>query len=174
MKIISISFSFLLFICSLFYIFDIGFNTTISLPKGIYIKSNEEIKHGSLVKFCLQDTEHTEFIEVAQEFLSNGMCENNLKPLLKIVAGMPHDYVEIKEKGIYITPKDKEIACFWECEIKETDSQGKKLPKSLLKTGIIPENKILVLTPHKDSFDSRYYGLVDINSTSHFIDIFTF
>jgi len=43
------------------------------------------------------------------------------------------------------------------------DSQGRELPESLLENGIIPKGKALVLTKHVGSFDSRYYGLVNIH-----------
>jgi type IV secretory pathway protease TraF len=54
------------------------------------------------------------------------------------------------------------------------DSNGRGLPHEL-RSGIIPEGKALLLsTHHKDSFDGRYFGLVDARALHKVIPVFTF
>lgn len=153
------------------WILDIGINVTPSLPKGLYMGVNERPVHGDIVKFCLQDEE---FIKIAHEneYVGVGICDSNLRPLLKIVAGMAGDTICIKENGIYVTQKGTNIACVWALPRKE-DSQGRAI-KSRLESGVIAENKVFVLTTHEGSFDSRYFGLIDINTVSKAVNLITF
>ena len=149
----------------------IGINVTPSLPKGIYMSVNELPVHGDIVKFCLQDKE---FIKIAHdnEYIGAGVCDSNLRPLLKLVAGMPGDTICIEENGIYVTPKGKNIACVWALPRKE-DSQGRAI-NSQLESGVIAENKVLVLTTYSGSFDSRYFGLININTVSKAVNLLSF
>lgn len=153
------------------WLFNIGFNLTPSLPRGIYMTVNEDPKHNDIVNFCLEDNY---FISVSRNtgYVGNGLCKSNLQPLLKRVAGMAGDTVSIQDDGIYVTRKNKNIACVWDLP-KKFDSKGRPMI-SVLESGVIPKNKMLVLTTHKGSFDSRYFGLIDSNTASKTIPLFTF
>ena len=152
---------FVLFVSLTFLALDIGVNFTPSMPKGLYMVIDKEIERNDIVKFCLKDTT---FINAAKEnkFLNQGSCSTDLQPLLKIVAGVEGDRIVIRSTGIEVYYANQEIACFWNGIAKRQDSQGRELPESLLENGIIPKGKALVLTKHEGSFDSRYYGLVNI------------
>jgi len=43
---------------------------------------------------------------------------------------------------------------------KTHDSKGKKV-KNFTYNGIIPKDKVFMYAPHKDSYDSRYWGFLD-------------
>lgn len=130
------------------------FNPTPSLPKGIYRLTPGEPIKGDLVSFCLQG----EFADLAKErgYLQVGSCENDLRPLLKRLAGLPGDYIE-----------DGSLA------VRSVDSQGRPMP-SVLTPGVIPSGMALVLADHEGSFDSRYFGFVPLKNLQRVEPVFVF
>ena len=151
----SIALSFcILFGVSTFYSF--GFNITSSMEKGFYYQAiNQNIlQYNDIIAFELDE-------ETAKKVHANQYISDNTK-LLKLVAGLAGDKVEIIENQICVTPQGKKIACVWG-KIKEKDKYGNNTV-TLLNNCIIPKNKCLALTSHEGSFDSRYFGLVDIST----------
>lgn len=130
------------------------FNPTPSLPKGVYRIASDEPEKGDLVSFCLQG----EFAELAKErgYLQAGSCPNGLRPLLKRLAGLPGDYVEASSLAVRVV-----------------DSQGRRMP-SVFASGVIPSGMALVLADHEGSFDSRYFGLVPLDSLQRVEPLFLF
>lgn len=126
------------------------FNPTPSLPKGVYriVPASDfgqgDLAKGDFVSFCLQG----EFSDLANErgYIQAGSCAGGLRPLLKRLAGLPGDYIEA---GSLV--------------VRSVDSQGRPMP-SVLASGIIPSGMALVLADHEGSFDSRYFGLVPLDS----------
>lgn len=162
MKKLSIGMSFIasfwviLFGFSRFYSF--GFNTTSSMEKGFYYQTLDQdtLNYGDIISFRLSE-------ETAEKVHAERYVSPHQK-LLKFVAGLPGDKVDIIENQICVTPKGKSIACVWG-EIKEKDKDGNNTV-SLLQPCIIPQNKVLAMTAHRGSFDSRYFGLVDISTVT--------
>ncbi len=152
--------------------YEIGINTTPSLERGIYYISNENIKRNDIIKFCLEDEEFSNIAHKNGYLDESYLCENGLQPLLKQVAGLAGDKVEVSAKGIFVTPKGKDIACTW-YPPQTSDTKGRPL-FSKLESGEIPKGKVLALTTYKNGFDSRYFGLIDIKSTSKANNLLTF
>jgi len=118
-------------------------NLTPSLPKGIYALCPGTPGKGDYVVFCLEGA----FADLARErgYLQSGSCPSGLRPLLKKVAGLPGDTI----------PGD--------LFVRSADSLGRSVP-SILPKGSIPPGMALVLADHPGSFDSRYFGLVPLES----------
>lgn len=129
-------------------------NPTPSLPKGVYRIVPGAPAKGDLVSFCLRG----EFAELARErgYLQAGSCESGLRPLLKRLAGTPGDYIDA---GSLV--------------IRTVDSHGRPMP-SALRSGVIPSGMALVLADHEGSFDSRYFGLVQLESLQRVEPVFVF
>ncbi|MDL2210246.1 conjugative transfer signal peptidase TraF [Desulfovibrio sp. OttesenSCG-928-O18] len=137
------------------YASGLRFNPTPSLPKGVYrIAPGQDLARGDFVSFCL----HGEFGNLAKErdYLQAGSCENGLRPLLKRLAGLPGDYIDAAS-----------------LTIRMADSQGRPMP-SILASGVIPSGMALVLSEHEGSFDSRYFGLVPLESLQRVEPLFLF
>jgi conjugative transfer signal peptidase TraF len=117
-------------------------NLTPSLPQGVYRLCPDTPGKGDFAAFCLEG----EFAELARErgYLLAGSCPSGLRPLLKRVAGLPGDAIPA-------------------LAVRSTDSQGRALP-SVLPQGVIPSGMALVLADHPGSYDSRYFGLVPLES----------
>ncbi len=128
------------------------FNPTPSLPKGLYRVVPGVPEKNDLVSFCLEG----EFADLALErgYLEPGSCPSGLRPLLKRLAGLPGDFVD--------------PSAF---PIRSMDSQGRAMP-SALSAGAIPSGMALVLAYHDGSFDSRYFGLVPLDSLQRVEPVF--
>ncbi len=152
---------------------DFGVNITPSLPKGLYIGSDDTVQRGDIVTYCL-DIE--EFVELAQErhYLGQGshLCPFGLRPLLKRVAGTAGDSVSIKDTKIYVTHSHTTAYTVWP-SARSYDVKGRPLA-SVLQEGVIPHGKALLLTSYAGGFDSRYFGLVETTSLRKFKPFLTF
>ncbi|MGD9950249.1 MAG: conjugative transfer signal peptidase TraF [Desulfobulbus sp.] len=163
---ISLCVSFLGFVC-----WQLGFrvNLTPSLPMGLYRLTGGPLHRGQIVAFCLDDPE---FVQLARErgYLTAGSCPSGLRPLLKVINGLPGDSVQ--QCGDMIMVNDHVLE---HTKILGRDSQGRTMPSSNLLPGIIPAGKALLLSQHHDgSFDSRYFGLVPIVSLRPVEPVITF
>lgn len=152
-------------------VWQLGFrvNLTPSLPIGLYQLASGPLYRGQIVAFCLDDPE---FIQLAQErgYLAAGYCRSGLRPLLKVINGLPGDKICYLDGRIMVNNHVLEHA-----KILGRDSQGRAMPPSHLLPGIIPAGKALLLSQHHDgSFDSRYFGLVPIVSLRPVEPVITF
>ncbi len=118
-------------------------NVTASLPRGLYQISAGSPGKGEYATFCLSG----EFAELARErgYVLAGSCPSGLRPLLKHVAALPGDVVNVAA-----------------LLLRAKDSQGRPLP-SVLQNGPVPAGMALLLADHPGSFDGRYFGLVPLD-----------
>jgi conjugative transfer signal peptidase TraF len=128
-------------------------NLTPSLPKGMYALCPGTPGKGDFVNFCLEG----EFADLARErgYLEAGSCPSGLRPLLKMLAGLPGDAIP---GNLFIHTRD---------------SKGRAMPTALPE-GIIPSGMALVLADHPGSFDGRYFGLVPLDALQRAKPIFLF
>ena len=129
-------------------------NPTPSLPKGIYRISPGTPGKGDLVTFCLDGG----YAALARErgYLETGSCPSGLRPLLKRLVGLPGAHIEA---GSLV--------------VRAVDSQGRPMPSVPL-PGVTPPGTALVLADHPGSFDSRYFGLVPLDSLQRVEPVFLF
>lgn len=129
-------------------------NVTASMPIGLYRFVRTEINVKDDVLLC--PPEKAGSFAVSRKYLLKGSCPGGSVPLLKQVAAIPGDVVEVDEEGIYVNgillPKTKPL---------KTDSFGREMPKLDLKKKL-QKNECLVVS-HNDEkgYDSRYFGIVD-------------
>ena len=145
-------------------------NVTPSLPKGIYQISAESPARGDIVSFCISG--HAADLAREREYLQAGSCPNGLRPLMKYLAGVPGDWVDVTADGILSGP-DGGIRGLWAALPQEEDRKGRLLFSSPFQ-GQIPDGQALVLTSHKGGYDSRYFGLVPFDSLKKMTPVYTF
>lgn len=128
-------------------------NVTASVPRGLYLLCPGTPGRGEYAAFCLSG----EFAALAKErgYLQAGSCPSGLRPLLKRVAALPGDVVNVSA-----------------LTLRATDSQGRPLP-SILHSGPVPAGMALLLADHPGSFDGRYFGLVPLDSLQRVRPLFT-
>ena len=145
-------------------------NPTPSLPVGLYRLAAGTPQRGEPVAICLSGP----FADLAAErgYLKPGSCPSGLRPLLKRLAGLPGDLIQVDRDGIRVTPAGSPVACLWlESRIKTVDRHGRPVV-SALTSGVIPAGSALVLGEHPGSFDSRYFGLVPLDSLRRTVPVF--
>lgn len=157
----------ILSVCSLtlaalgfFWIIGLRINATASMPRGIYRLAPGAPERGDLVSACLEDGSFAA-LALEREYLRPGSCPNGLEPLLKRVAGMPGDHIEVGQDGIAINGR------LWpQSRVVARDSHGRPMPEAEnFGSQTIPGGLALVLSDrHPGGFDSRYFGLVPMAS----------
>lgn len=132
---------------------NLRFNPTPSLPQGLYQLAPDAPAKGDYVAFCLDGA----YAELAAErgYVQSGSCPSGLRPLLKRLTGLPGDLVDLSA-----------------LRIRSEDSKGRPLP-SILENGVIPQGMALVLADHPGSFDSRYFGLIRLDSLQKVAPVLT-
>jgi len=139
-----------------FWVAGFRINVTPSLPLGIYRLAGPPTVGGPAF-FCL---ESDEYIRLAEErgYAGAGFCPGGLRPLGKEVYGLPGDRIGFDHGLIVVNGQTLPGST-----AKDKDRQGRAMPASLLRPGIIPRGKALMLSlHHSGSFDSRYFGLVPL------------
>jgi conjugative transfer signal peptidase TraF len=133
--------------------------TSHSLPWGIYRRTHEPIGRGVLVHVCLPE-------DIAQyaferEYLSAGLCPGLYQEILKPVAAIAGDEVEISAAGVTVNgvrvPRTP---------VYPTDSRGRlhtvRIPEGRY---IVPAGQVFVLSNfHPRSWDSRYFGFLSLSA----------
>lgn len=136
-------------------------NVTPSEPQGLYLtRPGQTIERGDLVSFCLGAANPYAALARERRYLGRGTCPvTGLRPLLKTVAGLPGDVVEVGAGGIYVNGQ-----LLPQSRRPSRDSHGRSMPPSLLKSGVIPTGQALVMSLARLGFDSRHFGLVPLGS----------
>ncbi len=77
-------------------------NFTSSMPPGLYLLEAQQPQKSELASFCLPIT--NPFFDVAGErhYLAAGLCLSGRQALLKRLAGVPGDRVEINDDGLIL------------------------------------------------------------------------
>jgi conjugative transfer signal peptidase TraF len=132
--------------------------TTHSLPWGIYRRTQEPIARGRLVHFCLPD--HLARYALEREYIGAGFCPGAAQELVKSVAAVAGDEVEITAAGVSVNG-----ALIPHTPVYAADSCGRShqlwRPEGRF---IVPAGQVFVLsTFHPRSWDSRYFGSLPLS-----------
>ncbi len=122
---------------SIFYYFGLLINNTYSMPLGIYQikKEDQYISKNDLVVFNIPQME---------------------EKLLKKVVATKNDLVVVNETGVYVNGTLLENS-----KIFSFDTKGNPLKRAELNK-ILNENEIFAMGEHIRSYDSRYFGIINI------------
>ncbi|GAB3645111.1 conjugative transfer signal peptidase TraF [Ramlibacter alkalitolerans] len=135
--------------------------TTNSVPGVVYVRSFEPLARGTFVSFC-PDLANPVLAAIKQRgHIEPGTCGPSM-PFIKQVAALPGDHVELSAKGLSVNgdllPKTA---------VLDTDRQGNPLPRIPFGAYVVaPGQAWVIATNHPRSFDSRYYGPVQLRSLS--------
>jgi conjugative transfer signal peptidase TraF len=141
----------------------LGMNLTDSMPVGIYhlVAADRAPVKGDIVKLCPPAAVAAEANERA--YLPHGPCPGNTIPLLKIVAAVPGDVVDVSRARVaingYALPGSAQ---------QERDKAGRELGRYPAGRYRLAGGVIWLWTPNPRSWDSRYFGPVPAASVSGF------
>ena len=132
-------------------------NVSSSLPVGIYLikKDDGKPKKGDLVLSCIPKLYANFAFE--RGYLTSGKCNNKIAPVGKYVAATAGDSVETTPEGIYI---NKKLIKNSQAQVK--DANGREMFRQNINR-VLQANEILLLNEKENSFDGRYFGIIDTN-----------
>lgn len=157
-RFVIVLFSIFLLMAILCFALSLRFNTTSSMPIGIYQVDKKTVSHlsrGDLVEVCLPD--HIAKFAFERNYLSVGRCANGIEPVIKQVVGIQGDAVNVQQNGVSINQK-----LFPHSQLFSKDRQGRPLFSMLKGQFILKPNQVFLYgTNDVYSFDSRYFGAID-------------
>ena len=142
------------------YLLGYRVNISESYPRGIYKSiSKTTLNYGDFVMFCPKNSLLMQNA-FKRGYVLKGICKGGFYPLLKKVAALEGDRVEVK-KYVYINgikqPKSR---------LHQYDPKGNPLPRTMDNNITVPKGYMFLLSDyHELSFDSRYLGLIEQNAT---------
>jgi conjugative transfer signal peptidase TraF len=128
-------------------------NLTPSEPLGLWriMALQRPVEVGDLVFICPPVT--ASFEEARHRgYVRRGLCPGGFAPLIKTVAALPGQHVEI---GANVTVDGIPLAS---SIVRASDGQGR--PITPFKTGIVPLRNLFLHSSFASSYDSRYFGPV--------------
>lgn len=130
-------------------------NTSSSLPYGLYYSKNidNNFKKGDLVLSCLP----SKYANLARtrNYVNMGICNFNTAPVGKHIVAIEGDHVKISNEGVYINGNYIQNSL-----PRILDNKGQNL-NAFLFDGKLKEDEILLMNNKEESFDSRYFGIVN-------------
>ena len=129
-------------------------NTTASVPEGLYWTIKAPIATGAYVLVCPTDTR---IDQMARErtYISTGPCPGNYERMIKRIGGMSGDVIAVRAEGVYVN--NQLIA---DSAPMPHDPAGRKLPMIIGASFALGTHQLLLMGDNPLSFDSRYYGAV--------------
>lgn len=121
--------------------YKIGFNTTESLDGWVYLVEKTKLPQRG---------------DVVAVYRPAGVDSTRLD-FLKILAGLPGDQIEIRERKFFINGQ-------FVGEAKEHSMTGESLEMS--QSGMLAHDEYFIWTNHKDSLDSRYKKVGRVSSNT--------
>lgn len=129
------------------------YNQSPSLPKGIYLRVRTKIKRGSIVGACIDGP----FAKLALKrgYLDSGNCSSGVRPVIKYVAAVPGDSLEILPEGVLVNGESLPNTA-----VLFQDQKGRPIPNQIGRHIVQPGEYWLIANHYPGSFDSRYFGPV--------------
>ena len=132
------------------------YNATPSVPVGLYREVDRGPGRGVLVFFCL-DEARGRFARERGYVSAGRECPGGTKPLLKPVAAIPGDHVQVASDGVTINGRPAPNSA-----PRARDSRGR--PLAAAEGGVVPAGNVWILSGHTPaSYDSRYFGPVPVD-----------
>jgi len=137
-------------------------NVSASLPLGLYRDVERPLLVGEIVAVCLPPAVATFGYE--RGYLGRGECEDGMQPVLKRIAAVEGDTVDVQRDAVTITlhglstAKSRRLA---NSAVWDRDSQGRALPHVPWGPYTLRHGELwLMSTSRSNSWDSRYFGPV--------------
>lgn len=139
--------------------YSLALNPSASMPRGLYLLRATTpavaVQRGEVVAACIPNTEAAKVYRERNYMGASTRCTSGLPPVMKPLAGLPGDTVEVTNMGVWVNgqllPKSR---------VFDTDSDG--LPIAHLPIGwqktLAPSEFFLLANHIERSLDSRYYG----------------
>jgi conjugative transfer signal peptidase TraF len=143
----------------------IRINISGSMPRGLYhVRAlSRTVRRGDIVAVCLPLDEAS--LGRARGYVGPGICPGGVDPLLKIVVAAGDDTVVASEIGVTVNGQ-----LLPESGRLQVDVAGRYLLYRSTQTYRMPLGTIWLYAPSERSWDSRYWGPVQVGSVIGFAD----
>ncbi len=164
MTLVSIT-AILLLLCGAFFTMGGIVNTRSTIPSGLYWKVDKPLGIGKTVVFCPPN--RPEFQEALDRgTIGPGNCPDGFDSMMLIVAAKFKNRVTINADGVYVNnvlyPNSKPLT-------HDRDGHPMALP-TIIENYELKEDEILLMSNiDEDAFDSRYFGLIDVEQVDSVI-----
>ena len=129
-------------------------NTTTSMPRGLYRSVGGPVTTGAWVSVSLP-SEIARF-GVERSYLGAGSCLNGTEPVLKVVAAVAGDVVEVTADGVAVNGE-----LLAHSRPLERDRGGRELAAYSAGARALAPDELWLHSPFEErSWDSRYFGPV--------------
>jgi len=138
---------------------DLGYryNTSESVPRGIYSFRSGTIERGTFVAVCLPPA--LSKVGLSRDYLVEGSCFGGARPVLKKVLGVPGDTVLVGESvtinGIKISNSRR----------SSLDRRGRWLDRIPAGEYLLEPGEVWLGSFHEFGWDSRYWGPIRQEAT---------
>jgi conjugative transfer signal peptidase TraF len=133
------------------------FNTTRSIPVGIYRLTNAPVGKGEYVIFCPPPSA---LFDEARErgYIGAGFCPGGYGYMMKRVLGVKGDRVSSSEEGTAVNGELLPASA-----LKDVDGAGRTMPRYPYSAYTLKASELLLMSDGSPtSFDGRYFGPVEI------------
>ncbi|HVT60549.1 MAG TPA: conjugative transfer signal peptidase TraF [Thermoanaerobaculia bacterium] len=130
------------------------FNTSASLPRGIYLLRRRPPSRVGLVLAC--PPPWAARLALARHYLPAGSCPGGTQPLGKLLLALPGDRLALSAAGLSVNgrPIPSSLPL-------PADTAGRPLPPHPYGRFQLGPTQVWLFSTHPRSFDSRYFGPVD-------------
>ncbi|WP_228892997.1 conjugative transfer signal peptidase TraF [Pseudoduganella aquatica] len=137
------------------YLLGARVNTTLSIPVGLYWRVSEPVEKGAYVMFCPPPVEVFDQAK-RRGYLGAGFCPGGYGYIMKQVAGVTDDQVEIGNDGVRINGRLLDMSA-----PLQADAGGRTMPRFQADRYVLSEHQLLLMgDSNPRSFDARYFGPV--------------
>src|ERR1700687_4650892 len=128
------------------------FNLSPCVPRGVYyLNSGQAARPGQLVLAC--PPVRAAELALRRHYLLPGSCPGGTKPIGKLVAAVGGDRLDLADGGIAVNGR-----ALLSTGSLAVDSAGRSLPWQPEGERRVAAGEVWVLSSHRHSFDSRYFG----------------
>jgi conjugative transfer signal peptidase TraF len=136
-------------------------NSSPSLPIGLYVTT--EKAGANLAEFC--PAEAFSDLAIARGYRDAGNCSDGAAPLLKPVVARPADVVELSDRGLKVNGR-----ILPNTAPMPRDTSGRPLSPFQFGRHVVQPGTVWVASSFNPrSFDSRYFGPVQISAVRHYL-----
>ncbi len=138
-------------------------NLTGSLPGLLYALGpiDRPIARGDTILVCAPAS--VAALGAQRGYLPAGPCPGQTAPLLKLVAAVGGDFVDLRARSIEVNGR-----CLGHSVTFDHDHLGRKLPQIARGRYRLGAGQLWLWTPAERSFDSRYFGPVRASDVTYF------
>jgi conjugative transfer signal peptidase TraF len=130
--------------------------STASVPAGVYVLTYQPLRREAWVVVCLPPV--VSALGRRRGYLGAGPCAGGASEVLKRVAALPGDVVQVSASGLVVDGKRLQHS-----RRRRRDTRGRVLPAVPEGTFEVASGTLWIYSDHTDrSWDSRYYGAVPL------------